>query len=76
MLYVCLCICGLLFSLAYFLIKNILEEGMLYLFFIFYVVRCTASTFISFLIFLKDFIYLFLKREEGKDKERERNIDV
>ena len=28
-----------------------------------------------FYIFLKDFIY-FLKREEGKEKERERNINV
>ena len=26
--------------------------------------------------FLKDFIYLFLERGEGKEKERERNIDV
>ena len=26
--------------------------------------------------FFKDFIYLFLKRGEGRKKERERNIDV
>ena len=26
--------------------------------------------------FKKDFIYLFLQREEGREKERERNIDV
>ena len=26
-------------------------------------------------IFFKDFIYLFLEREEGREKERERNID-
>ena len=26
--------------------------------------------------FLKDFIYLFLKRGVGEEKERERNIDV
>ena len=28
------------------------------------------------LVFFKDFIYLFLEREEGKEKERERNINV
>ena len=28
------------------------------------------------LFFLKDFIYLFLEREDGKEKERERNINV
>ena len=26
--------------------------------------------------FLKDFIYLFLEREEGREKERERNVNV
>ena len=26
--------------------------------------------------FLKEFIYLFLEREEGREKERERNISV
>ena len=26
--------------------------------------------------FLKDFIYLFFEREEGREKERERNINV
>ena len=26
--------------------------------------------------FLKDFIYLFLERREGKEKERERNINM
>ena len=26
--------------------------------------------------FLKDFIYLFLDRREGREKERERNINV
>ena len=26
--------------------------------------------------FLKDFIYLFLERGEGREKERERNVDV
>ena len=25
---------------------------------------------------LKNFIYLFLEREEGREKEREKNIDV
>ena len=28
------------------------------------------------LIFLKDFIYLFLERVEGREKERVRNINV
>ena len=28
------------------------------------------------LFFTKDFIYLFLERGEGKEKERERNMDV
>ena len=28
------------------------------------------------LFFLKDFIYLFLERGEGREKKRERNIDV
>ena len=27
-------------------------------------------------VFLKDFIYLFLERGEGREKERERNINV
>ena len=31
--------------------------------------------FISF-IFLKDFIYLLFERGEGREKERERNINV
>ena len=31
---------------------------------------------IFFLFFLKDFIYLFLDRGEGREKERERNINV
>ena len=30
----------------------------------------------SFFFFLKDCIYLFLERREGKEKERERNINV
>ena len=30
----------------------------------------------SFIDFLKDFIYLFLERGEGREKERERNINV
>ena len=29
-----------------------------------------------YFIILKDFIYIFLKRGEGRDKERERNVDV
>ena len=27
-------------------------------------------------VFFKDFIYLFLEREDGKGKEREKNINV
>ena len=27
-------------------------------------------------VFFKDFIYLFLERGEGKEEERERNINV
>ena len=39
------------------------------------------STYASILarssfIFFKDFIYLFLQRREGSEKERERNINV
>ena len=30
----------------------------------------------SLFFFFKDFIYLFFERGEGKEKERERNIDV
>ena len=30
----------------------------------------------SFFLFINDFIYLFLERGEGKEKERERNISV
>ena len=30
----------------------------------------------SLVYFLKDFIYLFLERGEGREKERERNINV
>ena len=32
--------------------------------------------FIDSYNFSKDFIYLFLERGEGREKERERNIDV
>ena len=32
--------------------------------------------FMIYLFFNKDFIYLFLERGEGKEKERERNIEV
>ena len=39
--------------------------------------ECLAKYNLShFILFLKDFIYLFLEREEGKKKERERNINV
>ena len=34
------------------------------------------SLHVFFKIFFKDFIYLFLERGEGREKERERNIDV
>ena len=30
----------------------------------------------AFFFLLKDFIYLFLERGEGREKERERNINV
>ena len=32
--------------------------------------------FLRISFFFKDFIYLFLEREEGREKERERNINV
>ena len=39
--------------------------------------NCSESLRIkSNFIFLKDFIYLFLERREGREKERERNIYV
>ena len=31
---------------------------------------------LGMLFFFKDFIYLFLERWEGREKEKERNIDV
>ena len=31
---------------------------------------------IGYSYFFKDFIYLFLEREEGREKERERNVDL
>ena len=31
---------------------------------------------LGFLGFFKDFTYLFLEREEGREKERERNINA
>ena len=34
------------------------------------------TSFANFCLFLKDFIYLFLERGEGRDEERERNINV
>ena len=34
------------------------------------------DTYKSTTISLKDFIYLFLERKEGREKERKRNIDV
>ena len=33
------------------------------------------SHFIDIILFLKDFIYLFSERREGREKERERNTD-
>ena len=35
-----------------------------------------TMSFKCFTLFLKDFIYLFLDREKGREKERERNITV
>ena len=34
------------------------------------------EAFLPLLFFFKDFIYLFLDRGEGREKERERNINV
>ena len=38
----------------------------------------TNATFFktTCILYLNDFIYLFLEREEGREKERERNINV
>ena len=33
------------------------------------------SLWVYFSLFIKDFIYLFLETGEGREKERERNID-
>ena len=38
--------------------------------------RRTRSQSFIFQFFRKDFIYLFLERGEGREKEKERNIDV
>ena len=35
-----------------------------------------ANSFPFFFFFFKDFIYLFLERREGREEERERNINV
>ena len=37
---------------------------------------CMLCGLVAKLCFLKDVIYLFLERGEGREKERERNIDV
>ena len=38
--------------------------------------REVTSTLQNEFVFLKDFIYLFLDTGEGREKERERNINV
>ena len=38
--------------------------------------KCNAFFQYRLMCFFKDFIYLFLEREEGKEKEREKNINV
>ena len=38
--------------------------------------QCSVASSVFSLLFLKDFIYLFLERREGREKEKERNIDV
>ena len=38
--------------------------------------QTSTSSFIYFLELKKDFIYLFLEREEGREIKREKNIDV
>ena len=48
-------------------------------FILFLVFCCDSSIIISeiFLYLLKnDFIYLFLERKEGRERERERNVSV
>ena len=35
-----------------------------------------SSEVLKIMVFLKIFIYLFLERREGREKERERNINV
>ena len=39
-------------------------------------IMCYASIYTGLPFFFSDFIYLFLERGEGKEKERERNIHV
>ena len=41
-----------------------------------YIVKFTNLEYTARWIFFLDFIYSFLEREEGREKERERNIDV
>ena len=41
-----------------------------------YFASCIFYIVFYIFIYFKDFIYLFLKREEGREKERERNINV
>ena len=40
------------------------------------VIQKTKCSFSILFYFVWDFIYLFLERAEGREKERERNIDV
>ena len=39
-------------------------------------VRMSLVCVSIFISFFRDFIYLFLKRGEGREKERERNINM
>ena len=63
------------------LIKNIFYIYLFELVFLFSLekypkVELLGCMVVLFLIFFKDFIYLFLERGEGKEKEKERTINV
>ena len=63
------------------LIKNIFYIYLFELVFLFSLekypkVELLGCMVVLFLIFFKDFIYIFLERGEGKEKEKERTINV
>ena len=55
-------------NLIYFLLLNLVIIGFWYM--------CVFATMCGIWLKKKDFIYLFLEREEGREKERVRNINV